>query len=844
MDRNSSFIVCLANVRAVLVAVLVAVSGVALLTAAVGCQSKDLPIGEQTSGGGGTRAGTGGTTPGTSDAGVAGNVGGTAAGIAGVSGGGKPGDITGASGNGGAGTSVGPGGAVGSVGNLGSTGAGAMGGSAGGAPGGGLGALALVEAPRVDDDVAGAIVLGDIDNDGKPDLLVAKGMGVGVFSGSADFLSPTGVSYVAGSPVNASALALGEINGDHSLDLAVAGDASVSVFVNRGDGTFLAPTNYPFAAGTKIVGVALTDLTGDGKADLVVASNAPVAGQPDLAGSLSVFVNAGNGTFGLPSTTPAGTEARSLAIGELDGDGAVSVVIASQGAAGTGAVASGAGVFVYLNRGDATFSPVVSYATDKRPVSVALGDLDGDQHLELAFTNADSGDVSVLRNRGIGTFAPAVTYSDVNPTGGGAIAIGDLDGDGSADIATMVPGSFTIMVNGPGNGTFSDTDYLVEPMAPNTQSMAIADVNADGFLDFVHVGAGVTVESDPAASFFGEITATYSIALLDVNADGKPDLLTMSGAPGGQLNDRGSLTVWLGNGDGTFALGGTAYPALHLLGAGDLNGDGRPDLVIDHSLNAAAGTVAVGVLLNKGDGTYAPVVDTPGVPDNDLQIADLNGDGRADMVLGTGYKVDVLVNAGAGAFSPAVTYSTGNNPVGGESLTFQSLAVSDLDGDGKPDLVLGTEATCVSILLNKGNGTFAPAVCLSTVGLARVVAAADLDGDGKVDLIVGGSDSKSLTVFRNLGSGTFGPAVTYTTDPTSMISTGDLNGDGKVDVVFADGTGTRVLLNNGDGTLAPDGFFFDGTAGTLSDVNGDGKLDLVSINATNQRVQVLLNATP
>src|SRR5579864_6198422 len=171
--------------------------------------------------------------------------------------------------------------------------------------------------------------------------------------------------------------------------------------------------------------------------------------------------------------------------------------------------------------------------------------------------------------------------------------------------------------------------------------------------------------------------------------------------------------------------------------AADVNGDGKLDVIV---ANSVSGTV--GVLLGNGDGTFLPVVlySSGGLRAESIVAADLNGDGKLDLVVascvpsgsncGSGL-VGVLLGNGDGTFQPAVTYSTG-------PFSATAVAVADLNGDGKPDLIaINTVSTFgLGVLLGNGDGTFQPVVTTNFNGTASSIATADVNGDGKMDVVM------------------------------------------------------------------------------------------------------------
>jgi hypothetical protein len=375
--------------------------------------------------------------------------------------------------------------------------------------------------------------------------------------------------------------------------------------------------------------------------------------------------------------------------------------------------------------------------------------------------------------------------------------------------------------------------------------------------------------------------ATYSlgngglIAVADVNGDGKPDFIVQSDG----------LSVWLGNGDGTFQpaqfypqSGG--YVPLSIAIA-DVNGDGKPDLLVGHYcfsvIDCSSGSV--GVLLGNDDGTFRTPLSygSGGYAADSIAVADVNGDGRPDVVVLNfcssssapclNSLVSVLLGNGDGTLQTPQNYSSGGRFA-------HSIAGADVNGDGKPDLLVANQCAIgakppgpgtVGVLLGNGDGTFLPAVNYDSGGLdAYSITVGDVNQDGKLDLLVANqcvTNSGNCTigpgeagVLLGNGDGTFQVARTYGSggaDAFSVVA-GDVNGDGKPDLVMLNGcaggdcANGSVLLGNGDGTFQA-GVNFDvgGVAdwAAVADLNGDGKLDLLT--STDQSfVKVLLNIIP
>ena len=353
-------------------------------------------------------------------------------------------------------------------------------------------------------------------------------------------------------------------------------------------------------------------------------------------------------------------------------------------------------------------------------------------------------------------------------------------------------------------------------------------------------------------------TGTYpeeSVAVADLNGDGKADLVVAS--QGCFTCGDGSVSVLLGNGDGTFQPF-VAYDSggvfTYSVAVADANRDGKPDIIVTNYYGECTsedcdGTVSV--LIGNGDGTFLPAViyDLPSQNPDSIVVADLNNDGKPDLVVGNWNSgVAVMLGNGDGTFQPAVPYAEFGN--------FSSVAVADVNHDGKLDVVAdgsNQAGGVVSVLLGNGDGTLQPAVNYASGApsgyWANSVAVADLRGDGKLDVVVA-NYLNSVGVLLGNGDGSFQPAVLYNTGGlAAYAAVVDVNGDGKPDVVVSNVTGNSpgsvgVLLGNGDGTFQSVVSFgaFNAAALAIADVNGDGRPDL-AVTTASEYLQVLLNNT-
>ena len=275
----------------------------------------------------------------------------------------------------------------------------------------------------------------------------------------------------------------------------------------------------------------------------------------------------------------------------------------------------------------------------------------------------------------------------------------------------------------------------------------------------------------------------------------------------------------------------------------DLNGDGRADVITTNSNGS------VTALLGNGDATFqVPKASTLGVnlPRSDytgsqagtLVAADFNGDGRMDVATISGVSGVILLGNGDGTFQAPIVSYIGSSP--------SRMSAGDVNGDGNADLIVANTSGTVSVLIGKGDGTFTPAVSYVAGPAPQDVRAVDLNHDGKLDLVVANAISAgSVSTLMGNGDGTFQPYKSYSAfSAPYRMQVEDLNGDGNPDVVVANSytsSCVTVLLGNPDGTFKPYHSYDTGMQPwdiQTADVNGDGTKDLISSNGANYQIQL------
>jgi len=654
------------------------------------------------------------------------------------------------------------------------------------------------------------VAVGDFNRDGRLDVAFATANGAVVYLGNGDGTFGAGTTFPCGGGGAFGLVLSQDVNNDGFLDLILNTGGGISVLLGNGNGTF----QTPIISGGFVEIMAAGDFNNDGFADL--AATGP--------NGLSILLGNGQGSFTAASTYTAQDAQNNIAVGDFNRDGFLDVALPDgQEFLGNGNGTLQAPIsFPVVPEGRAVLSADVNGDGILDLVSSNTGQDCG---------VADYGNLAVSIGNGDGTFQPATLF-DSGTCGGNPsfMAVGDLNNDGAPDFILMdgQPIGFVAFINeGKGSGSYAAAESY---LSGGSGGVVVADFNRDGNADVASADGSVYLGNGNGSLHFMSKASLGGVEVQsgDFDHDGIPDLAAAvecvpSGCSGG-----GELVIALGNGDGTFQsptafASGGFYP--ESLTVGDFNGDGNLDIALANNCTDVSCSTggSVSVFLGNGNGTFnllSTIATITGFPTS-IVSGDFNNDGIVDLVAAgaldfdSDQPVNTLLGIGNGNFqSPTVFYP-------GDYEGISGVAAGDFNNDGILDLTVAYGNTCSDCdghgryLYGIGDGTFTDGQVIETAGGPPAsVVAADFSGGGTLTPAFANRCDDPLDCpngsIMNVSASDF---------MLLFLGVGDFNNDGYPDLVgsLQFDSGVSIALNIGATSAATTTAISPTAPQTLSD---------------------------
>jgi predicted Zn-dependent protease with MMP-like domain len=678
-----------------------------------------------------------------------------------------------------------------------------------------------------------SMAVGYLNDDNQLDIAVAnyESNSIGILiAASVEPGAQQNIPIINGS--NPSAIKVGDFNNDTQLDIVVTNynSSNICILLGNGGGLFIPFKTYSTGPDSNPQDVTTGDLNNDGRLDIIVVN--------DGTDNVGVFLGYGDGTFinQMTYSTGLGSNPSCVEVGDFNGDNRLDIVVAN---AGTDTV------LVLLGYGNGMFGiPIINpMHHGSQPQSIAIGDFNNDNRLDIAVALLQNGVVSVLLGYGNGTFQMAIICLTGQASYPTAVTVGDFNHDKLLDIAVINQYTFNLGIFlGHGNGTFGMMNAYPTGTFSLPSNIGVADFNNDGLLDAAVANTGTNI----VGFFFGYDNGTFasqttaalyssdpiSIAIGNFNQDSWIDIVVAN-----SLSD--DITVLLGNYYVNFQ-----SPIFYLTGSGshpysivvaDFDKDNKLDLAVAYSL-----TDNIGVLYGYGNGSFTAET-TYSSGDRSLPYsiatADVNNDNKLDIVFANRntFNIGILLGSNNRTFETMTTYSTDMN------VGSVSIAIDDMNNDDQLDIITAQfTANSIGIFFGYNYTNFISSTILSVKAPFTFVAVGDFNNDHHLDIAVDSSAANNIVILLGYGNGSFTSHTVCSTGEGSVPNTivlGDFNNDNQLDIsVLNQGMNNiGILLGYGDGTFAPITMFplesnSKSVDFAVEDFNNDDRLDIVVAN--------------
>ncbi|CAF3745768.1 unnamed protein product [Rotaria sp. Silwood1] len=744
------------------------------------------------------------------------------------------------------------------------------------------------------------VIAGDFNNDNQIDIVVAdnssNSVGVLLNNPLINFQSP--VTYSTGNYSRPISAYLGDFNNDNLLDIVVTNywTHTVGILLGLNNGIFTSQITFLKGNWSYPRSVAVSDFDNDKNIDIVVANSG--------TDNIAVLLGLGNGLFAneIIFETGIGSQPMFVAIGDINKDKNMDIVVANYGANNIG---------ILLSFGNGSFSNQIIFETGNRsnPIFVALGDVNNDNHLDIAVANYNTHNIGIRLGYGNGSFDNQVTYSvgelayptcvtivDLNNddqmdiisvrslrdtlavfygTGNGlfgrfitywtglatlpvSVVVGDFNNDKLPDIIIGNNNTnYLSIYQGMGNGVFSGLRGYGISSSPDQNFIILGDLNNDNQLDLVVVdynGNSVKVLlGHPIFAFSNSIdfSTSYafqpiSLAIGDFNRDGLNDI--------GVLNfDSNNVNIFFQYENETFLMEHTLITAGISRPTAMVTVDFNNDSILDLAI-ANSGTNNIKLFFGYGNGSFQETqtysTGSGSIP-NSLVVADINKDNRLDIVVANfeAYNIGVLLGFDSANFTQlpfSVIYSSFRQ-------NLKHFIINDFNNDQKPDIVfIESKTNMIGIFLSYSNGTLSSLLKYSIASESQpsFVAAGDFNNDNQMDIVIANNGTNNIVILLGFGNGSFANQIIYSTGIESQpksIAIGDLNNDKNMDIIVANSGSNNIgiFLGLGNGTFRNQITFHTGntsmpTCVTLGDLNGDNNMDIIVANNGTNSIGIFL----
>lgn len=647
------------------------------------------------------------------------------------------------------------------------------------------------------------LAVGNLNNDNILDIVTANFAtnSFSVFFGIGNCTFSSQVKYSTGLNSFPVSLALGDFNLDSRLDIVVAaaGSSNILIFYGSENGNFTMQENYLITGDSSAMFVAVSDFNNDHHLDIALVKQ--------VNNLLNIFLGSKNGTFELVwiSTIKEGSNLYSLAIGDFNNDNKSDIILPNEG---TGTI------YLALGNGNGSFLPEFSYSIGigSLPHSIATGNFNGDQWLDIVIADLRSGNIMILLGMDVVDEYHQSIYSTGSSAHPFSFSVGDLNHDNLLDItvSNTAHGSIGIRI-GLTDGNFEGEKIYSLGSNSYPKYITIDDIDKDNLSDILIAHS----RNDSITLLLGYENGSFKreekystgmgssptlITTMDLNNDTRPDLVVVNS----QIDSIGVFLAF-------------TYPTFRLTNGISVGTNSRPQAIVlgdfnaDHSIDVAlvCDTIsAIVVLLGNGDGTfqdkagYLTGIDSSPLS---LSVGDFNDDHFLDIVVSNLHPSNIVIfmNLGNGTFNKSMEYNIGN----GSSLN--SIAVGHFNRDTSSDIVVADFAYGnIYILFGLGNGVFEnkTTYSLGPSTLPTAVAVTNLNQDEYLDIVVPLSGTNQVAIFLGTNDGILDEAELHSVGtgiaPRSVaIANFDMNN--YVDVVVANlqSGDITVLLNYNNNTF-------------------------------------------